>query len=37
MALGTAVKPESESDLRPDRPWVCVVWDDPVKIGRAHV
>lgn len=32
MALGTAVKPDAESDLRPNRPWVCVVWDDPVNL-----
>lgn len=21
-----------ETDLRPDRPWICVVWDDPVNL-----
>jgi len=32
MALGTAVESEIELDIRPDRPWVCVVWDDPVNL-----
>ena len=32
MALGTAVESDIELDLRPDRPWVCVVWDDPVNL-----
>lgn len=22
----------SETDIRPDRPWICVVWDDPVNL-----
>ncbi len=21
-----------ESDIRPDRPWLCIVWDDPVNL-----
>ena len=32
MALGTAIESEVELDLRADRPWVCVVWDDPVNL-----
>lgn len=23
---------DSETDVRPDRPWVTVVWDDPVNL-----
>ena len=32
MALGTVTESESDLDLRADRPWVCVVWDDPVNL-----
>ena len=32
MALGTATQVDSEVDLKADRPWVCVVWDDPVNL-----
>ena len=28
----TLTEAESEIDIRPDRPWVCVVWDDPVNL-----
>ena len=28
----TLTEAESEVDIRPDRPWVCVVWDDPVNL-----
>ncbi len=39
MALGTITESETETDLRADRPWVCVVWDDPVNLMRyvTHV
>ncbi len=30
--MGTLTETEVKSDLRADRPWVCVVWDDPVKL-----
>ena len=32
MALGTATQVDSEVDLKADRPWVCIVWDDPVNL-----
>jgi ATP-dependent Clp protease adaptor protein ClpS len=32
LALGTITESEVESDLVADRPWVCVVWDDPVNL-----
>ena len=32
MALGTATQEDSRVDLRADRPWVCIVWDDPVNL-----
>ena len=32
MALGTATQEDSEVDLKADRPWVCIVWDDPVNL-----
>lgn len=32
VAIGTLTESESELDLKPDRPWVCVVWDDPVNL-----
>lgn len=30
--MGTLTEAEVKSDLRADRPWVCVVWDDPVNL-----
>ncbi|NBY31172.1 MAG: ATP-dependent Clp protease adapter ClpS, partial [Actinobacteria bacterium] len=30
--MGTLTETEVKSDLRADRPWVCVVWDDPVNL-----
>ncbi|NDE71796.1 MAG: ATP-dependent Clp protease adapter ClpS [Actinobacteria bacterium] len=30
--MGTATDEKIEFDLKPDRPWVCVVWDDPVNL-----
>ena len=32
MALGTATQEDSQVDLKADRPWVCIVWDDPVNL-----
>ncbi len=32
MALGTATQEDGRVDLKADRPWVCVVWDDPVNL-----
>ena len=32
MATGTLTESEIKFDLRADRPWVCVVWDDPVNL-----
>jgi len=32
MALGTATQEDSRVDLKADRPWVCIVWDDPVNL-----
>ncbi|MBU6253733.1 MAG: ATP-dependent Clp protease adapter ClpS, partial [Acidobacteria bacterium] len=32
MALGTATQVDSEVNLKADRPWVCIVWDDPVNL-----
>ena len=32
MALCTATQVDSEVDLKADRPWVCIVWDDPVNL-----
>ncbi len=32
MALGTATQEDSEVDLKAHRPWVCIVWDDPVNL-----
>ena len=32
VAIGTLTESESELDLKADRPWVCVVWDDPVNL-----
>lgn len=29
---GTLTESESDLDLRADRPWVCVCWDDPVNL-----
>jgi ATP-dependent Clp protease adaptor protein ClpS len=25
-------RPESETDVRPDRPWLTIVWNDPVNL-----
>lgn len=25
-------KPESDEEVRPDTPWVCVVWNDPINL-----
>jgi ATP-dependent Clp protease adaptor protein ClpS len=25
-------EPESRDDLRPDRPWVTIVWNDPINL-----
>ncbi len=25
-------RPESEEDVRPDRPWVAIVWNDPINL-----
>ena len=30
--METLTEAEVKSDLRADRPWVCVVWDDPVNL-----
>ncbi|MBU6242987.1 MAG: ATP-dependent Clp protease adapter ClpS [Acidobacteria bacterium] len=30
--MGTLTEEEIKSDLRADRPWVTVVWDDPVNL-----
>ena len=30
--MGTLTEAEVKSDLRADRPWVCVVWADPVNL-----
>lgn len=30
--MGTLTEEETKSDLRADRPWVTVVWDDPVNL-----
>lgn len=32
MAPRTLTEPESDLDLRADRPWICVCWDDPVNL-----
>ena len=32
MATGTLTDIEELVDLKADRPWVCVVWDDPVNL-----
>lgn len=36
VAIGTLTESETDSeselDLKADRPWVCVVWDDPVNL-----
>lgn len=32
MAQGTLTDSEIEIDLKADRPWICVVWDDPVNL-----
>lgn len=32
MAIGTLTEAESELDQKIDRPWVCIVWDDPVNL-----
>lgn len=32
VAIGTLTESESELNLKADRPWVCVVWDDPVNL-----
>jgi ATP-dependent Clp protease adaptor protein ClpS len=32
MAQGTLTDSEIEVNLKPDRPWICVVWDDPVNL-----
>ncbi|HEV7932218.1 MAG TPA: ATP-dependent Clp protease adapter ClpS [Actinomadura sp.] len=25
-------RPRSEEDLRPDRPWITIVWNDPINL-----
>ena len=30
--MGTLTEEKSDTNLRPDRPWVTVVWDDPVNL-----
>ncbi len=37
--MGTLTEEETKSDLCADRPWVTVVWDDPVNLMSyvAHV
>lgn len=30
--MGIATEEKIEFDLKADRPWVCVVWDDPVNL-----
>ncbi|MSZ62238.1 MAG: ATP-dependent Clp protease adaptor ClpS, partial [Actinobacteria bacterium] len=37
--MGTLTEEETKSDLRADRPWVTVVWDDPVNLMSyvAHI
>jgi ATP-dependent Clp protease adaptor protein ClpS len=36
MATGTKLPPElevlAESEIRSDRPWLCIAWDDPVNL-----
>ncbi|MFM1910453.1 MAG: hypothetical protein RLZZ545_1151, partial [Actinomycetota bacterium] len=36
VAIGTLTETETDSeselDLKADKPWVCVVWDDPVNL-----
>lgn len=36
MATSTKVPPSleelAETEINPDRPWLCVVWDDPVNL-----
>lgn len=26
------VEPQAEEDLRPDRPWLTIVWNDPINL-----
>ncbi|WP_436786841.1 ATP-dependent Clp protease adapter ClpS [Yinghuangia sp. YIM S10712] len=35
MSVATPIeveKPESEEEVLPDTPWVCVVWNDPINL-----
>jgi ATP-dependent Clp protease adaptor protein ClpS len=31
-APATLERPETEEEVRPDRPWIVVVWNDPINL-----
>ena len=32
MAPAEVDQPTSETDVRPDRPWIVIVWNDPINL-----
>jgi ATP-dependent Clp protease adaptor protein ClpS len=32
VAPERTVRPEQDEDVRPDRPWVTIVWNDPINL-----